>query len=142
LCFSFNERTLSDNTLILKRSQFYQHIVHLFCMKVICSAFLHFKFGFILFWFKKIGTKTNLKIWVNLTPRFYLQKKTVRINKLLLFSNIFFQITDSIYSWGVTNMKFDQTSQSYLATNQGQGSRNFSRKICILQSSTFLDFQN
>jgi hypothetical protein len=55
--------------LLSAMSQFHQHFMSsIFVQKLYAQLFLYSKFGFILFWCKKIGGKPARKILVRLTP--------------------------------------------------------------------------
>jgi len=43
-------------------------LARIFCMKVLCTAFLYLQFGFVTFWQKYIGRKSACKMLMKLTP--------------------------------------------------------------------------
>jgi len=46
-------------------STFYERV---FCTKVLCTAFLYLRFGFVIFWLKNIGKKVADKMLMKLAP--------------------------------------------------------------------------
>jgi len=50
-------------------SQFHQFYAQIFRTKVLHSAFLLLRFGFVIFWQKDIGIKSSSKMLMKLSPR-------------------------------------------------------------------------
>jgi hypothetical protein len=53
-----------STTKVSISSTFY---LHLFCIKVLCAAFLYLQFDFVIFWRKNIDTKAACKMLMKLT---------------------------------------------------------------------------
>ena len=80
---------LSQDTLntVSISSIFYKQ---LFCMAVLCAAFLFLQFVLVIFWQKEDGKKSDIKMFVKLTKYHFFV--IIEIIKLLLKKNIFFRL--------------------------------------------------
>ncbi len=56
----------------------------IFCMNVLCAAFLYLHFGFIIFWHKNIGAKGTHKMLMKLTTDALCVRFERDINGLLI----------------------------------------------------------